>query len=344
MKIAEVRNTIKNYKKDDLQYLVAELYKLVPKQKLKENDVDEMILHVEEVRSAPKVKKKTVKEAEPIDSLVKEIDEFIEDARDEKYWRPNSKISKKERPKFRFKVKAYFNALTENYKEGEDARKAAEALMDLYELMCYGSVYHLTNSVDQFGSAGIPQTVFLDEVLCKCFSVSKDEEMIKNALMLVSERGVSREWGHDNLEQILLLNLNESSMQKKAIEIAKEIHEKYKKNAEPNFSFYYVPDMDAYRSEIMSDMVLCIHFKRGEYDEGIRYYKDHFVAYRKNREIMYYCLYEWLERFDLREYWIQEYENEIKEGVQPRENIKKQYEYLKEHQEFENQKYCGTWL
>lgn len=343
MKISEVRNIIKDYKNDDLQYLVAELYKLVPKQKLQENDVDEMISHVEEIRSAPKVKKKTVKEIQSIDDLVREVDELILDAKNEYYLRPNNIIPKKERSKFRFKVKGYYTALLKNYNTGEDAVKAAEALRKLYELMCYGCVYYITNSNDQFRSVGIEQTVFFESVVRKNFLVCKDEAMIEKMLMLVSERGLSYTSLNEYMEHILLEYLDTSSVQEMAIQKAKELYDKYYEPVQSRSRFSGI-DIDGRRPQVMADMITCIHFRRGEYEKGIEYYKNHFVNYTNDREIMYYCLLRWLKKFDLKKYWLKEYEKEVKEKLDIREETIEEYQYLKKHQEFINQTFCGQWL
>ena len=76
MKVKELRDTIKQYNVDDLNKIVVELYKRIPKQVKENYEIDDFIINVKE-------EKKLVKEEKKIDfqEFVKEINYFLQCAR-----------------------------------------------------------------------------------------------------------------------------------------------------------------------------------------------------------------------------------------------------------------------
>jgi hypothetical protein len=92
MKVPELREKLAKLKKDEIIKLAVEFYKLVPKSKKEDNDLDKLI----ENPTQPKV---SIKISKDIDwnELETEINQFISDAKDQYYLAPNKIISKKER-------------------------------------------------------------------------------------------------------------------------------------------------------------------------------------------------------------------------------------------------------
>lgn len=117
MTIPELREILKQCKEDEIKFLAVELYKAIPKKLKEEKEIDQM------------------------------IKDFVAGERNKKsnYFAPNRFIPKKERPKWRFKVKAYIKDLSRIPNEGEDGKFAAQLLEKLYKMLCYGCRYYIFN-------------------------------------------------------------------------------------------------------------------------------------------------------------------------------------------------------
>jgi uncharacterized protein (UPF0128 family) len=108
LKVPEVRKLVKNYEKEQLEYLVTELYKILTKVQKEDNNVSALIGNPDPKDKTP-VKKKE-ESVRPFKEIEEETGHFISNAYAQNYFIPNRSISKNERPKWRFVVK-------KNYKE-----------------------------------------------------------------------------------------------------------------------------------------------------------------------------------------------------------------------------------
>lgn len=137
MTIPELREVLKPCKEEDIKLLAVELYKAMPKKLKEEKEIDQVIKDIVagewNKKSAKQDNKKVTAE-----ELRAEIELFLENAYAQNYFAPNRYISKKERPKWRFKVKAYIKDLSRIPNEGEDGKLAAQLLEKLYKMLCYG--------------------------------------------------------------------------------------------------------------------------------------------------------------------------------------------------------------
>lgn len=104
------QDEIKNYKEEDLRLIITEMYKSMPKKLRDEKDIDTLLQDASAYMRIGKIEK--VKNAQiNIDVLKQEIDLFLSHAYKQYYFAPNNVVHKKERPKWRFKVKAYIQDL-----------------------------------------------------------------------------------------------------------------------------------------------------------------------------------------------------------------------------------------
>jgi len=100
MKVGELREKLAKLKKEELIKLAAEFYKLIPKSKKEDYDLDGLI-------NNPQQKKKTNSKASvSLETLQQTINKFIADAKEQYYLMPNRVVPKKERSTWRFKVKS----------------------------------------------------------------------------------------------------------------------------------------------------------------------------------------------------------------------------------------------
>ena len=104
MKVNELREIIKKYKKEEQEKIIVELYKRIPKEKKEEYSIDEFIKNLD-----VKVEKEDTQIS--IESLEKEVTYFLQCASNELYAIPNKIIPKNERSKWRFKVKTFYKQL-----------------------------------------------------------------------------------------------------------------------------------------------------------------------------------------------------------------------------------------
>ncbi|MDW7662336.1 MAG: hypothetical protein SCL54_13025, partial [Bacillota bacterium] len=161
MLIAELRELLKKYNEDDLRRIISEMYKAMPKKIREEKDIDVLI---QDVHSLMNNGKRNAMKDKPlnIERLTFEIEEFIDYAYMQYYLTPNQFVHKKERPKWRFKVKGYIKELQGISIATQEGEKATELLQKLYEMLSYACGYSLFNSDNPFNSVGIGQVELLD--------------------------------------------------------------------------------------------------------------------------------------------------------------------------------------
>ncbi|MCW8783733.1 exonuclease domain-containing protein [Weizmannia coagulans] len=110
MRVTELRELLEKYSKDDLSKMMIELYKAIPKKVRDEKEIDGMLQDFQQYKEAEKIKKEKEKHVD-LNDLEREITQFIQNAYKQNYIAPNRYVSKKERPKWRFKVKSYIKQL-----------------------------------------------------------------------------------------------------------------------------------------------------------------------------------------------------------------------------------------
>lgn len=161
MKVDELRAKLFNLEKPEIIKLAVEFYKLVPKAKKEDNDLDALI-------NAPTdkpVKSKDTEGVRTLDTIEAEINTFIAHAKEQYYLYSNKVVSNKERPKWRFKVKAWYKELTNPKNKGFNQIQQADVLVNLYNILCESCRYQYFSADDTFQSVGVAQEDFLKSVL-----------------------------------------------------------------------------------------------------------------------------------------------------------------------------------
>ena len=157
MKIGELRDKLKKLKKEELIKVASEFYKLIPRAKRLEYDLEALVTNPEGEQKA----KKTDKAKVTLTKLKKEIETFIEHAEEGYYYERNSVVPKKKRIGWRFRVKKWYEELINQKREDKDLPLQIALLKQLYEVLEEGGDCYFT-AEDPFSSVGIDEAAFLN--------------------------------------------------------------------------------------------------------------------------------------------------------------------------------------
>lgn len=122
MLVSEIRKELRKYNHQELENIILELYKKIPKKKKEEYNIDDYIKNVN-----IKNKEKQIVNLPFID-LKKETIYFLDCVDNGYYSSPNRIISKKERSSYRFKIKKYYKALIDISIDSKDFLEATNLL------------------------------------------------------------------------------------------------------------------------------------------------------------------------------------------------------------------------
>jgi len=308
MKIAEVRKLLSTYSNEQLQLIIAEIYKSIPKSIKDSKDIDELISNPDSLKKV----KKTSKTTKNLDIFELEIEtnQFIEDAYNQYYFAPNSVIHKKERPKWRFIVKRLYKSLLAVPDNENNLEIASHVLEKLYTLMCYSCSYTLFSGYDSFQSVGIEQSEFYRSVLSLKHKTATLQNFISGAIALILNNSLNRYTLSSELMDAMLEYIKTPDAREISIEICKDLLIKEKKNA----------DNDKYKKKEINNHLIEIIFlcyrDLFEIEKGVSFYKKNFDE--KDHEVKLYILLKWLFDCKKQELFLSEYNNAVNSGVKPR--------------------------
>ena len=318
MKIIELKNEIKNYDKNELEKLVVEFYKIIPKSKREEYQLDEFIKNV---NSNVKKKENTI---EDFSNLVNEIDEFISNVDNGYYHSPNRVILKPERSKWRFKAKKYYKELNKILPNSENGELATSLLIELYKRLSEGTTYLIFNNWNTFGSFGENQYEYYEKLIKRIFASGYTEEKITTCidlLLLPNDGNTLR----SELFDLLTYEITSTQYVDLTIELLKKkYNELCSKKVKSNSSSDYLNDNN------IDDIVRTIsrlYMQSNEIDIGIKYFYDNYGCFNKSYKM--YELFELLDLIDLKDIWIREYERNIYK-LDYSDELKEKYKEYKE--------------
>lgn len=332
MLISEVKELLKKYKEEELRLLISEMYKSMPKKLREEKDIDTLLQDVHSHLRLGKIQK--IKNNQiGIKDLKLEIDQFIDYAYKQYYVAPNSYVHKKERSKWRFKVKAYIKSLQGISVGDEEGKEATNLLEKLYNMLCYACGHYIFSSDDPFRSVGIEQTVLLEVIITRRFGNEINKESIKSAVALVINNRVDRETLHSSLIKTLIKNLKSPDSKKFAIEQCIFLKEELNISKPKSSKKLWLSDssdfMQIEKINNLVEMVFRLNVVLCEYDEAIKYFTCNSIE--RDSEVSLYVLLSLLLEYELKEYWLKEYDEALKKGVKPRGVLQRTYKYIKEN-------------
>ncbi len=332
MLLSEIREQLKKYNEEDLRLLVAEMYKSIPKRVREDKDIDTLVQDVRAYISIGKIDK-TKDSKKSINELKQEIEIFIDYAYKQYYFAPNNFVHKKERPKWRFKVKAYIKELQEAPIHSAEGKIATTLLQNIYKMLSYACAYYIFNTDNPFRSVGIEQTLLLNIVIARTLGNGANNESLKSAIELVINSAVDRETLHSSLITILVMNLRTSDSRVIAIEQCKLIKKELEKPKPVSSKKTWGSDSYDYEQKEkinnLVEMVFRIYMELCEYDEAIRYFNKNY--YNRVLEVSLYVLLRLLHEYELKEHWLREYDMGVKKGLEIREKLRKTYEYIQKN-------------
>jgi hypothetical protein len=333
MKLAELRNILKDYDQPTLCEIAVALYKAIPKQNKEDKDIDELL------KDFNSKKQEIKKQGVPVDfdSLKRNVLRFLEYAGEQFYFAPNRYVPKKDRPKWRFITKQYIKDLMTV--TGENSEEASNLLTLLYRMLSHACNYYIFRTENPFSSVGYKQADLLRIVLAKMLYNGITKESLQEAIALTIESNVDMETLHISLFFVLIDQLKTNEAKEMAAEECVNYKEKLK-GASFFRDGYFQANKDRFyqekRVERSVELYFYIKAVLDEFDTAIAYYWEN----NKNRdaresEIALYVLLNWLEMFEQPGLWIDEYEKALKRNVKPREDIRNIYGPLKKGQSFE---------
>lgn len=327
MKVAELREKLGKLKKEEVLKLAVEFYKLVPKAKKEDYDLDGLINNPTEKKS--KTKRNTTSLS--LFEIEYQVTTFIADAKEQNYISPNRTVPKKERATWRFKVKKWYKELINTKRPDADINAQAELLKKLYELLCESCRYQYFTAHDTFQSVGIDQSVFYHSVLELLQEVEGKSALINQGIGLIVDNYLNRYTLYSTLmiELISLLDIPDLKYQgidKAKLMIGKTNFIPTSKKKRYSFSSNNRFEKER-RNNNLTELVFRLYASLFEYDNAITFYeKNH---YQRDSEIKLYILISLLLRHRQKDLILQEMEKAIADGIKPRENLLKLVEKIK---------------
>ncbi len=178
MKVEEIRAKLREWPMEDVLKLYSLTYRRLPKE-VKE-EMDALILAGPGTKPEKKVKKEVLKDMDELEDIILE---FVENAKDGKYYYSNREVSKKERSNWRFTVKAFIKDLLAYPVESEYIHRSNMLLIKLYGILSRACTVYTFASQDPFHTLGYEsQSEFLALVAQRVMAAPQDEsisELIK---------------------------------------------------------------------------------------------------------------------------------------------------------------------
>jgi hypothetical protein len=323
LKVPEVRKLVKNYEKEQLEYIVAELYKMLTKAQKADSNVSALISNPDQEEKTPAKKKD--ESVRPFFEIEDETEDFISNAFAQNYLVPNRIISKNNRPKWRFVVKKIYKELKSYMQNTEYQVKAAELLERLYGVMCYSCSYVLFSAYDSFESIGIAQTEFFKTTLEAYNNVLEREAFVDKGINLIIINSLNRYTLYTELMDVFISHLKTPDMKNFFIEKCKAKWNLYSKQK---------PGKDGLNSEYkqgellnnLTKMVFKGYSELYELDKAIAHFNDYYKE--NNREIKLYILIDLLFQMGEKELILIKLIEAEKQKIAMRQGLIKLREYI----------------
>ncbi len=319
MKVNELREKLSKLKKEELVKVASEFYKLIPKAKKEDYDLDSYI-------NNPRKKQKgsRSKEVVKLEEIEIELKEFIKNAKNQYYLFPNRIVPKKQRSTWRFKVKKWYKELSNTRRPDKNLSKQSKLLHDLYELMCESCGYQYFSAHDSFQSIGIGQAVFYRSVIDLLQETKGKTETVKQCIELIVNNYLNGDTLYSTLMIELINTFETVDLKYNGIEVVEDLIESNNfKPKEKNKKKYYSYSSEEYRSKEknnnLSKLGLRLHISLYEIEEGIKFY--HKYHYNRDEEIKLYILIRILIEKGKKDQILSEIEKAIKQGIQPRDKL-----------------------
>lgn len=316
MKVSELREKLSKLKKDEVVKIASEFYKLVPKSKKEDYDLDSYVHN-----SGKKKKPSKPKEEISLQELETDVNTFIENASNQYYLIPNRVIPKKERSKWRFKVKRWYKELTNKKRNDENLELQSKLLCDLYELICESCGYQYFSAYDPFQSIGIEQSTFYLSVIHMLQESKGKADALKPSIELIINNHLNRYTLYSELMADLIGTLDNVDLKYKGIKISENLinligNAPSKKG---KYSFSSEEFRKKREKNNLAELGLRLYADLYETEEGINFYHKHYDE--DDEEVKLYVLIRILFELRDKENIEKEMEKAINRGIELRSKL-----------------------
>ncbi len=326
MLVKELRDVIKKYDEKDLNDIIVELYKRIPKKVKEEYEIDNYLINL---KDAKKIKKE--EESISFEYLTKMVNYFLECVDNDLYAYPNKIINKKERSKWRFKVKKFYKELNKYPANTKEGLEATTLLIQLFKRLSYGCMYLKFSNWNTFGAIGIDQSMYYDNIIKRLFTNSYNETNINLCISLLDVYKDPNELS-TFMYDVFISNLESREKKEQAIPLLKnkinELKEKLKEKKKNDNEFYIGNNINDTVYAITN-----IYFTLDEFEKGIEYFQKNYLE--KSFEVKEFILLEEIETYHRYDVWINEYESH---QILYRESLVEKYRKFKNIKEIEIKK------
>jgi hypothetical protein len=329
MKIGEIRTLIKTHKREQLEQLLVELYKLVPKDKKEDNNVDQWIEKPPQKQSKKITK---TRKTRSIAEISKEVEFFCSNAYEQNYLAPNRSIPKKERPKWRFVVKRLYKEIQAAIDAGNDPVLCINELENLYKVLTYACHWQIFSAYDPFESVGIAQSEFFDKLVVLMRNHKDLEDFIQDCTWLIINNPLNRYTLHTELIKIFTRECNTNDLLNLCYSETKIIRDDVMKEPDDDQGFSFssrssngISYEKKRKLNCLSEIGFMAKIELCEYDAAIKYFNEHYIE--NSAEVKLYILVSLLFKHKLKT----QIENEIESNIHlmPRKGLLDLLQYIK---------------
>lgn len=317
MKANELKQLLEKCDANKLKNITALIYKKVPK-KTKESLDEEIIALVNNVKID-----KHKKEIEDFNDLVKEAEEFIQNAYDGYYFKPNNVVPKKERSLWRFKVMKYIKAIKTINVQDENYDEANELLLKIFDVLSYACGYYTFSTYDPFASIEMVQYDFYELLAGRLLKKSRDNKTLTILIKLATSNLLDRNSLHEDMIHILIeyMTGEEELLNLKAL--SKEIF----MNGGFDVEEQYISIYDYYKERSNNDLLLltyrislALKDPISELDYFMENYND------RNKEVGLYVVLDSINYDNSDKDWIDIYDYVTKKyKISARDSLRSEY-------------------
>ncbi len=321
-----MKKQIENYTPEQLQKLVLEMYKVLPKAVREDNSIDTLVVSPD----SPPTEKAAGKNAlRSIGEIENDTVQFIEYARSQYYLISNRHVPKSERAKWRFVARRLYKEISAAAKENQHALKAAALLEGLYTLLCDACGEVLFTAYDPFESVGITQTEFYRQVLALHENVVSKRELIAKALTLFTDNDVNRYTLYSDLMRVIIEFLRTPDLKSLAIEHANEKRRMRQSSQAPPAS-NVVEYLRTRKDNNLVEFVFRCFLALSERDDALAYFGKNYIE--DDPEVKLYVLVRLLFEYREKEHIDRVISDAEKNGVNPRAELRRLRDFIRQNE------------
>lgn len=321
LKIAEVRQLLKEHTRTDLELITESLYKMLSKNQKLENNVAALMQNP----SKDVVKANKKNESRSFEEVKTEANWLIENAYSMNFLIPNQIVSKKDRPKWRFVAKKLYKELLILSQQSNTSKEAVHLLQKIYEMLCYSCNYSLFRSYDSFDSVGISQVSFFETIISAAQLHLDNEVFIDRSVDLIVKNPLNRHTLKTELMDVLLQYITSADLKYLLIEKCKSKRAEAETMNKTKKSFW-----DYEHHELLNHyttLILKTYLTLYEANKGIVYFFENIQE--RDLEIKYYILSRHLFDHNEKDLIVQQLEDAIAKKVPLRKTLTDLLNFIK---------------